>query len=59
MVLITFNKNNNDLANLIDRMDLLSVKELSEINEKAKERINNEYTWKKIIDKYERLFFNL
>ena len=59
MVLITFNKNNNDLANLIDRMDLLSVKELSEINEKAKERINNEYHWKKIVDKYERLFFNL
>lgn len=59
MVLITFNKNNNDLANLIDKMDLLSVKELSEINEKAKERINNEYTWKKIVDKYERLFLNL
>ncbi|WP_289130775.1 beta 1-4 rhamnosyltransferase Cps2T [uncultured Clostridium sp.] len=56
---VYFNKNNNDLANLIDKMDLLSVKELSEINEKAKERINNEYTWKKIVDKYERLFLNL
>lgn len=56
---VYFNKDSNDLANLIDEMDSLSVRQLNEISEKAKERINNEYTWKKIIDKYERLFFNL
>lgn len=53
---VYFNKNNNDLANLIDKMDLLTNEELNEINKKAKARINNEYTWKKIIDKYESLF---
>lgn len=53
---VYFNKNNNDLANLIDKMDLLTNEELNEINKKAKARINNEYTWKKIIGKYESLF---
>lgn len=53
---VYFNKSNNDLANLIDKMDLLTNEELNEINKKAKARINNEYTWKKIIGKYESLF---
>ena len=56
---VYFNKNNNDLANLIDKMDLLTNEELNEINKKAKARINNEYTWKKIIGKYESLFLLL
>ena len=56
---VYFNKEHNDLANLIDKMDLLSNKQLNEINEKAKARISNEYTWKKIIDKYERLFLKV
>ena len=53
---VYFNKNSNDLANLIDKMDLLSNEELNEINKKAKARISNEYTWNKIIEKYEGLF---
>ena len=33
--------------------------ELNEIDKKAKARINNDYTWEKIIDKYESLFLEV
>ena len=56
---VYFNKEYKNLANLIDKMELLSIEEINEINSKAKSRINNEYTWNKIIDKYETLFLSL
>ena len=56
---VYFDKSNNNLSNLIDRVDLLNFDELNEIDKKAKARINNDYTWEKIIDKYESLFLEV
>ena len=56
---VYFDKSNNNLSNLIDRVDLLNFNELNEIDKKAKARINNDYTWEKIIDKYESLFLEV
>lgn len=56
---VYFDKSNNNLSNLIDRVDLLNFDELNEIDKKAKARINNDYTWENIIDKYESLFLEV
>lgn len=49
-----FTKESESLSRLIDNeIDNESIKELGN---KAKERIYNEYSWKKIIDRYEELF---
>lgn len=49
-----FTKESGSLSSLIDNeIDNESIKELGN---KAKERIYNEYSWKKIIDRYEELF---
>ena len=53
---IYFNKEDYSLANLIDSADKFSDKEIEELSTKAKKRIENEYTWRYIVDKYETLF---
>lgn len=44
------------LANLIDRADNISLDEIKELGDKAKNRINKFYSWEYITDKYEELF---
>lgn len=48
-----FTKEDGNLAKLIDSS--LSKERINELGEKAKTRISNEYSWRKIINKYEKL----
>ena len=45
-----------NLAELIDHADNMDSGEISNLGQKAKRRVAKEYTWKKICDKYERVF---
>jgi rhamnosyltransferase len=45
-----------ELSQLIDQADQINVEEIKELGLKAKRRVKAEYTWEKIIDKYERLW---
>lgn len=51
-----WNKENNNLANLINDCDKISYAEILDLSKKAKERIEEEYSWEKIIEKYELIF---
>lgn len=44
------------LAGLIDKADSMSDSEIAELSQKAKQRINDEYSWQYICNKYEELF---
>lgn len=45
-----------NLSNLINECEKLSKDQIDELSKKAKKRINGEYTWQKIVDKYEKVF---
>ena len=45
-----------DLAELIDKADLMSHVEISDMGNKAKNRIDTAYSWQLIVDKYEELW---
>ncbi|MBQ9549850.1 MAG: DUF1972 domain-containing protein [Lachnospiraceae bacterium] len=51
-----WNKKEGSLAGLIDRADRIAPSVLSELNEKAKKRIRDDYSWSYICDKYAALF---
>lgn len=51
---IYFNKEEGNLAQLINKE--LNENEIRELGIKAKARINKEYSWSKIVSKYEKLF---
>lgn len=51
-----WSRKEGDLAGLIDRADRMSEVEIEELGRRAKRRVAEEYTWPKIVDKYERLF---
>lgn len=53
---IYWNKEENNLANIINKVDLLSEKEIENYNKKSTERIKKAYTWDKIVNDYEKLF---
>ena len=53
---IYFNKKHKSLANLIDKLDNIDEKYREDLGAKAKNRIEKEYTWKYIINKYEEQF---
>lgn len=53
---IYWDKNNGNLSARINLADSYSEKELSKNEEKAKSIIAKEYSWRKIISKYEMLF---
>ncbi|MGV1060042.1 beta 1-4 rhamnosyltransferase Cps2T [Clostridium perfringens] len=53
---IYFNKENKNLANLINKTDNLSKEDILLLGNKAKERIKKEYLWIKIIKDYEEIF---
>ena len=50
---VYFTKEDGNLAKLIDSS--LSKERINELGKKAKARISNEYSWTKIINKYEKL----
>lgn len=51
-----WNKDNNNLANLVNECDKISYDKVIDLSNKAKKRVNEEYSWNKIIKKYELLF---
>ncbi|MGH4050579.1 MAG: beta 1-4 rhamnosyltransferase Cps2T [Clostridium sp.] len=51
-----FNKEDRNLADLIEKLDDINEEYLETLGLKAKERIETEYTWEYIIEKYEELF---
>lgn len=53
---IYWNKEENNLSNLINTAENLKNEEIEQYGEKAKERIKEEYSWQKIIKNYEQIF---
>ncbi len=53
-----FTKSNNNLSNLLNSCDNLTIKEKTTFNKKAQTRILQYYTWDKIINNYEEIFMN-
>ena len=51
-VAVYWDKKENDLAALIDKIDKISNKKRAEYGQKAKQRIQNAYSWKYICDQY-------
>ena len=51
-----WNKDDGSLATLIDQADKLTPQEIEAFGEKAKNRIRDNYSWKKICDRYEEIF---
>lgn len=51
-----WNKEEGNLANIIENADRLKNAEIQELSKKAKRRIEDEYSWEKIIKEYENIF---
>ena len=51
-----FNKENNNLLNIINSVEKLTINQINDKEIKAKNRIINFYSWRKIINNYESLF---
>ena len=50
-----WSKKDGNLAKLINKADKLTEEEIGEMSKKAKERINTEYSWDYIVERYERV----
>ncbi len=53
---IYWNKESNNLSENINIADSLDKKEIERLSKMAKERINREYSWDKIVKEYEKVF---
>ena len=53
-----WNCDEENLASLIDKVDQMSADEISEMGQRAKKRVAEEYTWDKICRQYEDVFTN-
>lgn len=53
---VYFTKDSGSLANLINEVELYSEDKIRNLGIKAKSRIENEYSWNKIVNEYEELF---
>lgn len=53
---VYFNKDNSNLANLINSLEVVNEEFIEIKSRLSSERIKTEYTWDKIIEKYEYLF---
>ena len=51
-----WNKEENDLKNLIEKTEKLTNEEIENFSKAAKQRIKDEYNWTKIINQYEEIF---
>jgi len=49
-------KEENNLMILINKIDRIDLKEINELEIKSKQRIASHYSWKKIANKYEKIF---
>lgn len=50
---VYWSKNNGDLANLINKLEIIKEEDLKDLSYKAKMRINKYYSWDLIVGKYE------
>ncbi|WP_238902761.1 DUF1972 domain-containing protein [Clostridium sp. YIM B02506] len=55
---VYFNKDNESLSRLIDSLEQYDQKTINDYSSAAKDRIEKEYTWQLIIDKYEQVFLS-
>ncbi|CEP94204.1 glycosyltransferase [[Clostridium] sordellii] len=53
-----FNKEYGNLSNVIEKADKLSIEEIKQLQVNAKKRIDEEYTWDYVVNKYEQLFLS-
>lgn len=53
---VYFSKDSGSLSNLINEVELFSDEEIRNLAIKAKSRIEQEYSWNKIVNEYEELF---
>ncbi len=53
---VYFNKEEGNLSNLINKLEVISQEEIKLLGIEAKKRIQEAYTWDKIVFKYESLF---
>lgn len=53
---IYWNKKDKSLADLIDKADKMTKKDITELGKKAKKRIKDAYSWEKIVNEYEEIF---
>lgn len=53
-----FNKDKGDLSRLIENTDLLREEQIVELQNNARNRILDKYSWSRIINSYESLFLN-
>jgi rhamnosyltransferase len=53
-----WDKKDGSLAALINQADSLDIQEIAALEEKAKKRIREAYSWESIVETYERLFLN-
>ncbi|MBM7869838.1 rhamnosyltransferase [Clostridium pascui] len=53
-----WDKGDGELANLIEKADEMSEKEIKAFGVRAKKRISDEYSWEHIVDLYEKVFLN-
>lgn len=51
-----WNKEDGNLAKLINKADKMNEKEINELGKKAKNRIKEAYSWQYIADRYEEVF---
>ena len=51
-----WNKEENNLSNLLNTAETLKNEEIEQYGKKAKERIKEEYSWQKIVKNYENIF---
>jgi len=51
-----WSKENKNLANLIEECDKISYEKILDLDKKSSQRIEEEYSWEKIIEKYEKVF---
>lgn len=49
-------KNKDNLANLIGKVNNMDKKAIDEFSERSSRRVNEEYSWLRIVGKYEKLF---
>lgn len=55
---VYWDKNEGDLARLIEKSDAMSPDQIAAVGAKARQRIADFYSWDYIVDKYEKLFVN-
>ncbi|MGQ7889886.1 beta 1-4 rhamnosyltransferase Cps2T [Paenibacillus sp. WC2504] len=53
---VYFNKQEDSLASIVNRVDRFSPDVIASLSYKAKQRIEQEYSWSKIVNEYEQLF---